>query len=250
MGEEFGTARTENGCLCGCPFGNLALELAAEDPSLREQLLQVYRDWGRYFETALREAVRVGEIPPRDVAGIAESLVAFCSGIALLAKTQQQRRPGSPLGPPRRRSRGGRRPSPGARRRPPKPQKSRYAAARRAGAARPRRPAHRPSPILPRSRQRPRKCGITSLAKSSSDRVPRAGSRPGNCVARMKSVQRYSAQEALELLDHLLRRPDHRGRGVRRAPDLLRPREGQRLRVALGVYRVAQNIVVERIEVE
>ena len=87
MGEDLGAARTDEGCLCGCPFGNLALEMAAQDPCLREQLLQVYRDWGQYFEAALREAVRVGDLPPRDVSSIAESLVAFGSGIALLAKT-------------------------------------------------------------------------------------------------------------------------------------------------------------------
>lgn len=81
------TARTEDGALCGCPFGNLAVEMAAQDPKLRSKLGDVYREYADFFERALHEATARGEIGITDVRGAAESLVAMTSGIATLAKT-------------------------------------------------------------------------------------------------------------------------------------------------------------------
>jgi len=81
-------ARNEGGAVCGCPFGNLAVEMAAQDSKLRHKISAVYGEWADFFEQALREAESRGEIAVRDARGLAESLVAMTSGIALLAKVQ------------------------------------------------------------------------------------------------------------------------------------------------------------------
>lgn len=88
LGRDLALAKTEEGSLCGCPFGNLALEMGAQDPELRDKIRAVYAEWAGFFEKALSEAQARGEIAIDDVRGAAESLVAMTSGIALLAKTQ------------------------------------------------------------------------------------------------------------------------------------------------------------------
>jgi TetR/AcrR family transcriptional regulator, transcriptional repressor for nem operon len=44
------------GCVYGCAFGNLALEVSTRDPVLHARLQQVFDGYCRYFEGALREA--------------------------------------------------------------------------------------------------------------------------------------------------------------------------------------------------
>lgn len=88
LSGDLGRARTQNGSLCGCPFSNLALEMSAQDETLREKLQGVFAEKTRFFETAIREAMARGDISLSDPRSAAESLVAFSSGIALLAKTQ------------------------------------------------------------------------------------------------------------------------------------------------------------------
>jgi TetR/AcrR family transcriptional repressor of nem operon len=55
--------RSALGVVCGCPFGNLSLELGACDDRVRRKLDQVFRSWAGWFEAALREAVEAGDLP-------------------------------------------------------------------------------------------------------------------------------------------------------------------------------------------
>lgn len=86
--EIFAARRTPEGALCGCPFGNMALEMSTQDDEIRRKLAQIYRAWAGHLETALDEAVAQGALPTIDTAAAADSVVAFISGLAVLAKTR------------------------------------------------------------------------------------------------------------------------------------------------------------------
>ena len=86
--EYFGEIRTSAGALCGCPFGNMALEMSTHDEPIRRKLDDIYRAWAGYLEAALDEAIERGDLPPTDTKAAAESVVAYMSGVALLAKTR------------------------------------------------------------------------------------------------------------------------------------------------------------------
>jgi len=88
--ESFEAEQRERGVVCGCPFGNLSLEMSTEDEGIRLRLDEIYRGWTGYVEAALQEAVDTGEVPDLDVALTAESIVAFVSGVALLAKVRNR----------------------------------------------------------------------------------------------------------------------------------------------------------------
>ena len=86
--QYFGGIRTPAGALCGCPFGNMALEMSTHDEAIRGKLDDIYRAWAGYIEAALDEAIERGDLPPIDTPAAAESVVAYMSGVAVLAKTR------------------------------------------------------------------------------------------------------------------------------------------------------------------
>jgi TetR/AcrR family transcriptional repressor of nem operon len=71
----------------GCPFGNLAAELGAQDEVIRTRVRQVFDGYQAYFERALREAESSGNLSGVDVPNAARALVAYLQGALLLAKT-------------------------------------------------------------------------------------------------------------------------------------------------------------------
>ena len=72
----------------GCPFGNMALELSAQDEVMREKLEQTFERFAGYFERAIAEAVAGGDVPSDlDTKESAQALVSYLYGIILLAKT-------------------------------------------------------------------------------------------------------------------------------------------------------------------
>ena len=71
----------------GCPFGNLAAELATQDRAIRNRIRQVFEDYESYFEHALRDAAAAGSLPDVEVASAARALLAYFQGALLLAKT-------------------------------------------------------------------------------------------------------------------------------------------------------------------
>lgn len=90
--EQFLTAVTEgleaDACRRGCPFGNLAAELAGGHPKFRERLCDVFRRWEDAVVVCLSDGVRAGEFRrDLDVTRIATALVSQFEGAVLLSKT-------------------------------------------------------------------------------------------------------------------------------------------------------------------
>jgi TetR/AcrR family transcriptional repressor of nem operon len=89
--EQFLAAVTDGleagACSRGCPFGNLAAELAGEHPKFRERLSGLFRRWEDAVVACLRDGVRNGEFwPDLDVDRVATALVSQFEGAVLLSK--------------------------------------------------------------------------------------------------------------------------------------------------------------------
>lgn len=81
-----GTAAA-TGRLLGCPFGNLALELATSDEVIRRRLESVFAGIQARFEQVLDDARAAGEIDGVDIPATAQAMLAYVEGILMLAKT-------------------------------------------------------------------------------------------------------------------------------------------------------------------
>ncbi len=75
-----------SGDVLGCPFGNLAAEMGAQDAVIRAKVQEVFAGICGYVEGALREAVAAGTIAGVDPAAGARALLAYYEGIMLVAK--------------------------------------------------------------------------------------------------------------------------------------------------------------------
>ena len=76
-----------NGCLTGCPFGNLALELSTQDEDIRLKIEEIFQDWINCFDNLIKKSVERGELPV-DVNSYAtaQSIIAYMEGLALMGK--------------------------------------------------------------------------------------------------------------------------------------------------------------------
>jgi TetR/AcrR family transcriptional repressor of nem operon len=74
------------GCVLGCPFGNLAAEMGAQDPVIRAKVQEVFTGICGYLEGALREAAVEGVLVGVDAPTAARALLAYYEGVTLLAK--------------------------------------------------------------------------------------------------------------------------------------------------------------------
>jgi TetR/AcrR family transcriptional repressor of nem operon len=90
---------TQTGHLLGCPFGNLAVELATHDEVIRRKVDGIFTAVQRYFRETLEHAVDSGEIAPVDVAATAQAMLAYVEGVLLLAKTSNDAEVIRRLGP-------------------------------------------------------------------------------------------------------------------------------------------------------
>jgi AcrR family transcriptional regulator len=76
----------------GCPFGNLAIELADHHPGFRVQLDLVFDAWAREIKTALDKARKEKQLKKSiDSRAMSRFIVAALEGSALLAKTKKKR---------------------------------------------------------------------------------------------------------------------------------------------------------------
>ena len=75
------------GHVVGCPFGNLALELATQDEAIRKKLDDIFEKLQKASHQTLEEAIAAGELPPLDVSATARAMIAYFEGVTLLAKT-------------------------------------------------------------------------------------------------------------------------------------------------------------------
>lgn len=78
----------DTGRVLGCPFGNLASELATQDEPIRVRIEQIFSNLQRGIRQVLREAIAAGEVQDIDVEATAQAMLAYFEGVMLLAKSQ------------------------------------------------------------------------------------------------------------------------------------------------------------------
>lgn len=76
----------EKGEYLGCPFGNLAQEMAHQDERLRQTLDKIFNAHCDHIEAALNKASQVGDIPPGNNRQRAQQIFAMLEGAMLLSK--------------------------------------------------------------------------------------------------------------------------------------------------------------------
>jgi TetR/AcrR family transcriptional regulator, transcriptional repressor for nem operon len=77
-------------CVGGCPFGNLAVELADAHEGFRQRLTAAFDRWRTYLTAALERARAEGALEPcADPDRLARFLVAGIEGAILLSKVQK-----------------------------------------------------------------------------------------------------------------------------------------------------------------
>ena len=79
----------DTGQLCGCPFGNLAVEMSVSDPVIRDKIEQIFEDAIGRLQKTLDDGVALGHLAPMDTRETALALWAYCEGILMLAKARQ-----------------------------------------------------------------------------------------------------------------------------------------------------------------
>jgi len=86
---EYQSSRKDcTGCVTGCGFGNLALELSTQDEGIRKKIEEIFCEWTRYLERVVVQAVEEGVLPPEtDPAATSQAMVAYIEGMILLGKT-------------------------------------------------------------------------------------------------------------------------------------------------------------------
>lgn len=77
----------QTGQVYGCPFGNLALEVATQDETIRQKLEQQFIRFQKLIRSTLEEAVELGEIKGINIEKTAAAILAYIEGTLLLAKT-------------------------------------------------------------------------------------------------------------------------------------------------------------------
>lgn len=79
-------ALSGSGSVTGCLFGNLALEVSAQDDPVRMRLQEIFDEQVEIIQAAIDEAVKAGELGPVDPYGTAKAIVAQIEGMVLFAK--------------------------------------------------------------------------------------------------------------------------------------------------------------------
>ena len=78
----------DTGIVLGCPFGNLASEMATQDESIRSKIEKIFSNLQHGFRTVLNDAIAAGEVQNINVAATAQAMLAYFEGVMLMAKTQ------------------------------------------------------------------------------------------------------------------------------------------------------------------
>jgi TetR/AcrR family transcriptional repressor of nem operon len=86
---EYHSSRKDcTGCMSGCGFGNLALELSTQDEEIRRKIEEIFCEWTKYLERVIVQAVGEGVLPSEtDPAATAQAMVAYIEGVFLLGKS-------------------------------------------------------------------------------------------------------------------------------------------------------------------
>lgn len=80
----------DEGCKCGCFFGNLAIELSEHNEVFREKLNHVFQLWIDHLKVILDEIMEHEDLPIKtDSQTLAQVIVAMIEGGILLIKNRQ-----------------------------------------------------------------------------------------------------------------------------------------------------------------
>ena len=78
----------DTGRVLGCPFGNLASEMATQDEPIRAKIEQIFSNLQGGIRLVLREAIAAGEVEDIDAEATAQAMLAYFEGVMLLAKSK------------------------------------------------------------------------------------------------------------------------------------------------------------------
>ena len=78
-----------NGQMRGCLFGNLAAEMSTKDELIRQKIDGIFQEIMGLIQSALNDAVALGDIPELDTHEAAQAIWAYWEGALLVAKSRQ-----------------------------------------------------------------------------------------------------------------------------------------------------------------
>jgi len=78
----------QTGQILGCPFGNLATEMATQDEAIRSKIDLVFSRISTLLEQTLHSALEQGELENIDPVATGQAMLAYFEGMMLLAKTK------------------------------------------------------------------------------------------------------------------------------------------------------------------
>ena len=81
------TLHKQTGHVFGCPFGNLATEMATQDEKIRKKIDLQFKKFQSLLRDTLQEAVVRGDMHNINVDATAKAFLAYFEGSMLLAKT-------------------------------------------------------------------------------------------------------------------------------------------------------------------
>lgn len=77
----------QTGHIYGCPFGNLATEMATQDEVIRQKIGRLFTQLQQLLRDTLKEAMDSGDIQSVDPDATARAMLAYIEGTMMLAKT-------------------------------------------------------------------------------------------------------------------------------------------------------------------
>jgi len=92
--ELIATYGRRSGPIAGCLLGNLSLEVAGQNPQIRNLLRQAFDGWQNAIAKTIREAIEEHELPKGTKADDLAALLVNCwEGAQVRAKTEQSDKP-------------------------------------------------------------------------------------------------------------------------------------------------------------
>ena len=89
LADELIESLTSTGHVAGCRYGNFAVELSTRDPVIREKVAATFQKIAAYFEQAILDGIRAGELANGvDAEGRATAILSLVKGHMVLAKAQ------------------------------------------------------------------------------------------------------------------------------------------------------------------
>jgi TetR/AcrR family transcriptional repressor of nem operon len=78
----------EYGHMPGCPFGNMAMEMATQDQVLCSKADGILRSIANHLRTAIADAVQCGGLPAVNEEATADAMLSYLEGVQLMAKSR------------------------------------------------------------------------------------------------------------------------------------------------------------------